>query len=697
MIRKLRPQLVLPCFAALVLASCAQLSGSTGSNPSPELASATTAAEDGAQSESPVASFGGNAEEPPPPAPKMELFRGTGLFVNPTAGTRASATVSADGEVTLNFVEADLRDVLKAILTNVIGANYMVDPSLQGRVTLQTSKPLPKESVLFALEAVLKLNGAAVIFSDGVYNVVPLSDAERRAGAFRGMKAAITGVPGFGVQIVPLKYIASDEMEEILEPVTPSGSVIRIDAARNLLLIAGTGQEISAMLDIVNVFDVDWLEGMSFGLFRLENVDASTLLNELEVIFDSADSPVAGLVQFIPIDRMNALLALTSQPEYLDKVKLWVTRLDRRTQGPERRIYYYRVQNANAADLAGSLNNLLTGGRAGDVPIPPALPLAGQGENAGEISETPNAPKQSTLVETGGARIVTDDKSNALIILATAREYEVIQEAVKQMDVAVDQVLIEMTIAEVTLTDQLNYGVEWFFENTNSTFTLSGTNSGAISAQFPGFSYAYLFADTQIVLNALASLTDVKVVSSPKIMVLDNQTATLQVGDQVPVATQSAVSISDPNSPLVNTVQFRDTGIILEVTPRINRSGTVVLEVSQEVSDVAATTTSGIDSPTIQQRKIQTTVSVQHGETVALGGLIRENETESDSGVPFLKDIPLLGAAFSSASTSQRRTELLIFLRPRIIHNMQEAREMTADLRDKLDELKSLNLDAKLR
>ncbi len=260
----------------------------------------------------------------------------------------------------------------------------------------------------------------------------------------------------------------------------------------------------------------------------------------------------------------------------------------------------------------------------------------------------------------------------------------------EKLDTLPSQVMIEATIAEVTLNDDLEHGLTWFFENAESRFSFSDVASGAVGSSFPGFSYVFSEADSRVALNALASVTDVKVVSSPTLMVLDNKTARLQVGDQVPVVTQSAVSTIDPDAPIVNAVSFRDTGVILDITPRVSDNGVVVLDITQEVSSVIETTTSGIDSPTIQQRRIETSVAVHDGESLALGGLIEDSRNVTSTGVPFLSEIPLLGEAFKSKSRKAGRTELLVLITPRVVRDRNEARLVTEEFRNRLDDVREL-------
>lgn len=287
-----------------------------------------------------------------------------------------------------------------------------------------------------------------------------------------------------------------------------------------------------------------------------------------------------------------------------------------------------------------------------------------------------------------GLRVIADESNNALVILASEKQHRLIRRALRDLDVPPLQVLIEATIAEVTLNNELRFGLQWFFNSRNSEFTLSNFTTGAVSPVFPGFSYVLDNSnDVRLVLDALEGVTDVRVVSSPQLMVLNNQTAFLQVGDQVPVATRSAQSTIDPAAPIVSTIEFKDTGVILQVTPRVNAGGLVILDIEQEVSSVVRTTTSGIDSPTIQRRRIASTIAVHSGETIALGGLIQESVQTTTNGIPYISRIPLIGNLFKTTKKTNVRTELLILITPRVVANFEEARLVTQELRDKLKNL----------
>jgi general secretion pathway protein D len=287
--------------------------------------------------------------------------------------------------------------------------------------------------------------------------------------------------------------------------------------------------------------------------------------------------------------------------------------------------------------------------------------------------------------------IAPNIESNSLMIYASPAEFAMIESALKRMDVRPLQVMIEATLAEVTLTDQLRFGVQWSYLSRKGPVTFSESSSGAIAQQFPGLSFLYTgSSDINAVLSSLETLTHVKVLSTPRLLVLNNREAELKIGDQVPIITQSAVGTLTSNSTIVNSVQLKDTGVILRVIPRVNKNGLVTLDVSQEVSDVGATTTSSINSPTIHQRQMSSTVEVRDGETIAMGGLIRESLSTGRDGLPLLSRIPVLGALFGSTSREKDRTELIVLLAPHVIRSSEDSADLMDDLRTKFRTLRDL-------
>lgn len=652
--------------------------------------------------------------------------RGTGVLVGPPAGrSRAQITTDAAGEITLNVVDAELREVVRLVLEDALGANYVIDPAVGGRITVQTTRPLAAADLVPTLDAILRMNGAALIRSGDLFQVVPIEQALTSGPVADVRPVAGARLPGFSVTVVPLRFVAATELAQLLEPFAPPGGTLGVDAARNLLILAGTAEQLATLQDMVAIFDVDWMQGMSFGLFPLTTAGAAQLAVELDQIFgDTAQGPLAGVVRVVPIERLNAVLVVTSQPAYLDQAERWIQRLDRAGEGEEPQVYVYAVQNARATNLAEVLGEIF-GARATTVGAPSLLTpgleptelRSTQGFELGAeprggardqeaAAAAPRAPGQARARPLATARplaaralaaaattpesdirIIADDTTNSLVIQATPRAYRKIQQALEKLDILPLQVLIEATIAEVTLSNELRYGVEWFFRSGDFRVAFSQGPAALPASIFPGFSALFSSSDVRILLNALEEVTDVNVISSPQLLVLDNQTARLQVGDQVPITVQQATSVTDPDAPIVNSVELRDTGVILTVTPRVNINGLVILEIQQEVSNVVGAetrTVSELTTPTINQRQISSTVAVQSGETVALGGLITDNRDRSTSGLPILSRIPILGALFGTRSNSTQRTELLVLLTPSVISSQIEARAATTELRRRM-------------
>jgi general secretion pathway protein D len=637
-------------------------------------------------------------------AGKPVIYAGSGRFLNDAGLTDDTTVDLGDDAVTLNFVEAPIAQAAKTIIGDILEANYVIEEGVEGTITLQTGSPIGRDALLSVLEAVLRPKGAAIIKERGLYRIVPLATALRGGAGLRLSQKA--DLPGFGVHIEPLRYVAAAEMARILEPIAPQGSILRVDQSRNLLMLAGTQYELGSLLETIQIFDVDWLSGMSFGVFPVKSTSPQAVIEELEIIFaNETQGPLEGLVRFVPNERLNAVMTITAQPYLLRTAELWISRLDAAGADGAEQLYVYDVQNGSALELAEVLQNVLTGGKTASQrasPVAPNLDPVEITAQAGgvpqlQINSSPQMTEQgfsigngSPLVSGDQVKVYPYDNKNALVIVATPPDYASILGILEKLDVVSNQVLLEATIAEVALRDELNFGLQWFFAEGNHDITLSNASSGAIGSTFPGFSYVFSQADVRVALNALSSITDVNIVSSPSLMVLDNHTAVLQVGDQVPVATQSAVSITNPNAPIVNSVTFRDTGVILSLTPRVNESGVVLLEIELEVSDVVSTTTSGIDSPTIQQRRIQTTIAVQDGQSLALGGLIEDGVTATSSGVPFVSKVPVFGNLFKTRTDRKERTELLVLITPRVIRNMREAREVTDEFRRRLDAIAPL-------
>jgi general secretion pathway protein D len=596
---------------------------------------------------------------------------GSGTFVQPARVGRTDAYATDEG-VSLNFEQADLKEFLRVIFETILQENYYVDPQTRGTVTLHTTRPVTQSAVLPILETVLEGNGAALIRDEGMFKVVPLAIAESASGSPAIGRFGSNRAVGFGIQIVPLEHVSAVEIQKIIGPLVPDGSSLRIDETRNVLILSGPRYRLDEILATIRSFDVDWLSGMSFGLFRLQYADAATMVGELEAIVSAGgQSPLAGIVRLLPIERLNAVLVIAHRPDHIAGIQGLIEQFDWGVEGGAgRRLYVYELENGDAAKIAASLQDIflrsiddqysddasrITGSdvfRSASVlsrPLP-ALP-GGQTTAAGDIDEGGGVVADSL----GQVKIIADEDNNAILVLASQQDYRSIEAAIKRLDIAPRQVLIEATIAEVSLSNTLTHGVRWFLENSGNELGINAP----VPTSASGAGLAFAFFDDSRELSAffdlLATQSSVKFLSTPQVMVLDNQTATIRVGDQIPVTTRSSQSTTNPDAPIVTEVQFRDTGTLLT-------GGNVA----------------------IAQRSINSSVIVQSGQSVVLGGLILETTSDGKSGVPGLMNVPVFGKLFTQESEDVFRTELIVTVSPKVVENQQVMKRVTEELRRRM-------------
>jgi len=663
------------------------------------------------------------------PAGKISFLTGTGRFIgDPPAAGRESPDNSR-GTVTLNLAGVTVPQAAKAVLGDILGVKYTVAPGIEGKVTIQTPQPIPTSSAIDLFQASLRSNGAAMINAGDELKIVPADQVAFGANLrVDGLRAAEDHL-GSHVQVVQLQYVSAAEMKQLLEPISPRGSILRADPARNTITLSGTSQEIAGILQAISIFDVDVMKGMSFAFVPVSTAQPEDVAKQLQEVFSSSqEGPMAGMVRFIPNKQLSAILVVSPQQRYLARAAEWIRRFDSQAEGSQKQFYTYTAQNRRAQELLDVLLPLLgnetnanrsnptgrnvapqyqqttlqTGNTAGfstmagtstgggvaqpasfsGTPLQPALQQSGP--QAADQRSQPQAAKTDQGQDTR-FRIAVDESKNALLIEATSVDYRRIMQLIRNLDMMPKQVLIEVTIAEISLNDELQFGVRWFLQGkSGSSATFTDDAGGSIASIFPGFSYAVTAANIAGTLNTLNQITSVNVLSSPSLTVMDNHEAYLQVGDEVPITTQSAVSVETPGAPVVNSITYKDTGIILEITPHINASGRVLLDLQQEVSSVVQTTSSGIDSPTIQQRRIKTSVVVNNGEGLVLGGLIQHQNNNTQNQVPVLGNIPVIGSAFRNRDNTIAKTELMIFITPRVMRTLNEARWVTDEFRSEM-------------
>jgi general secretion pathway protein D len=597
---------------------------------------------------------------------------------------------------TFAFRDADIAQVAEEILGNALGVPYTVDPGVTGKVSFRIDRRLTRAQLLEAFEAALAVNDVAVL-RQGDSLVLAPRDKARSSASLRDPGAIGGGRRGgYDVVAVPLSFSTPTEVAKALEAMTGSKAVLYSSDKSGLIVLGGSGSELQSLLETIKVLDRNVFEGARIRWFDLRQAAASTVSADLAKIL--ATSGVQG-VSVSPLNRLNGLIVSARTETAMNEVAGWIARLDTPSRDLSTQIYVYRPRSASAASLARTLTQVLSTGDDSSANSRQSDRGASQADsatkdNGGARSGDSDTGSQSDQKLEDGVRIGVDRDSNTLIIRAPAARWMSLQQTLAEIDRPPSQVMIEASIIEVSLTNDFRFGVDWSAVSSNGKLTGNSvyTDNGVIGPKFPGFSITYLGGDIDAAINALGSRTTIDVVSAPKLITLDNHKARLQIGDQVPIVTQTATDTTTSSPAIVNTVEYRDTGVILEVTPRISGDDKVVVEIAQEVSDVAKTVTSGIDSPTIQQRKLASTLVLQDGAVVALGGLISHRNTASDSGVPGLKDVKFLGNLFKSKSKEGGRTELVVLLTVRILRDPAASSLMTRDLLADMREIESRGL-----
>jgi general secretion pathway protein D len=641
--------------------------------------------------------------------PRPIIRRGTGQVINRGAASAPQPNLGgSSGAATFNFEGESLQAVVKAILGDMLGQNYVIAPGVQGTVTLATPKPVSPAEARSLLEMVLGWNNARMIYSDGRYNIVPADQA------LAGTVAPRTGSPdtarGFESRVVPLRYVSAAEMEKILKPYARANAIVNVDSGRNVITVAGTRAELENYLRTIEIFDVDWMSSMSVGVFPLQSGKATQVVQDLERVFgEQSKSPVAGMFRFMPLEASNAVLVITPQPDYLDNIQQWLERIDGAGEGP--RLFSYELKYIKAKDLADRLADVFGGGgnRSEGNTAPSLMPGlesteirdsgvddtgnssagiggdtgGGMGEGAALNPSTGGNGTVTLEVEGDKVGVSAVDETNTLLVRSSPQAWKSIREVIERLDVMPLQVQIEAQVAEVTLSGDLKYGVSWYFENA-LTGVLGVPVGSGIRANTGGEGLIWSFPGNGAlgVINALDQVTDVQLLQTPSVVVRNNAEATLNVGTRIPINSVSFNPGGNNNNGTFSQVQYLDTGVILKVRPRVTKDGVVFLDIVQEVSSpgpvpAGCATNANNCNVAINTRKLKTQAAIQSGDTVMLAGLISDTVDRNSSGIPGLSRIPVLGALFGTQGSRTGRNEVIVLLTPTVIRNPLEAANLT--------------------
>ncbi|PWI00323.1 type II secretion system secretin GspD [Stenotrophomonas maltophilia] len=673
-------------------------------------------------------------------APQAVIRRGTGTMINREAARAPAPALhgASTGEATFNFEGESVHAVVKAILGDMLGQNYVIAPGVQGTVTLATPKPVSPAQALNLLEMVLGWNNARMVYSGGRYNIVAADQA--LAGTVAPSTAPAASARGFEVRVIPLQFISATEMKKVLEPYARPNAIVNVDSGRNVITLGGTRAELENYMRTVEIFDVDWLSGMSVGVFPIQSGKAEQVAADLEKVFgEESKTPSAGMFRFLPLENANAVLVITPQVRYLDQIQQWLDRID--TAGGSARLFSYELRYIKARDLAERLSEAFasSGNRGGSSPAslaPGAIPsqLGGDGErgmdsnNSSSFGSTPgsgssgagngsmNLPQRqsgnvSVSLEVEGDRVGVSavEETNTLLVRSSPQAWRSIREVIEKLDVMPLQVHIEAQVAEVSLDGDLKYGVNWFFDNAVAGRALTGALGGVTlpaaaggswssfagaATGGEGLGWAFTGHNGAAVVSALDKVTDVRLLQTPSVFVRNNAEATLNVGDKVPINTTTVNTGIGTGT--YSSVQYIDTGVILKVRPRVTRDGTVFLDIVQEVSSASnvpdnCNPTERNCNPRISTKKLSTEAAVQSGDTIMLAGLITDSATDGSSGIPGLSRIPVVGALFGQKSRTSRRSEVIVLLTPSIVRNGQEARNLTDEYSQRFRAMEPLN------
>ncbi len=671
-------------------------------------------------------------------------------------------TATTTGGIEINLDGADIQTAAKTLLGDILHLNFVVDPRVQGTVTLASVGPVDRKQVLPIFENVLRMSNAALLRDGDLVKIIPAPEA---AGG--GVVSLGVGPAGFGVSVVPLRYTSAANVAKLAESFLTRPGALRADTDDNFVLIQGTTTERQAAIDVISSFDVEWLRNQSVGVYPLKTTQPETVIQELDRIFETKEGQGQGIIHFQPIARMNAVMVVAKNPKLLERVTLWIERLDRSDTGGDS-LRIYRLQNADARQVAKIMTDIFVSHSAGaETPSSQIAPgtatahsrldsltsgsaFGGAAGSSSSVAATQTSAGSGigTSTQSGGTtstsspglsdqaggdqdsaptaagnlprglfqnvRITADTGNNSIVIYSNMEDYRIIERALHDIDRPKLQVAIEATVAEVTLTDDLQYGVQNYLTSSNlgmaadkgsigifpsttaplATSTATSTTASATSAianqllsrTLPGFNLLLgSEAQPSFILSALSTLTEVKVLSSPSLVALDNQPAMIEVGQDIPIQTSSATVLTTSNT-VVNTITMQPTGIILKFLPHVHANDTVELEVEQEISNVVNPAQQTL-TPTISERRIHSTIVMTNGQSAMIGGLISEQQDNTKSGLPGINQIQYLGDILSTTAKNKQRSEIIMFITPKVIRNSLDMQAVSEEFRKSLQSM----------
>ena len=566
-------------------------------------------------------------------------------------------------DVALNFDNAEIKDVLQVILGEILNVNYILDRRVGGTINLHATGQVYKEELLSMLNTLLYVYDFAIIKDGDLYRVLPKAESRQETNIVISGDKIPPWSKEIMIQIVPLQFENPKNLNATLRPfMTGIGNIVTHGDSPYIILIE-TASNMEKLLTLVKTFDVPFFAGKAVKFYDFKYVDARNMAKDLAAIAQSMGGKVGGEGEFnfVPFSDTNKMLIATRVPELLPKIDLWIKNVDVPPSELEEelKIYVYKVQHQKAETIVPVLTQIYN------------EKMAAQ-------------PKPLGKKQLEAMKIVADSKTNTIVVKALPSDYRGIKAIIEAIDATPQQVFIEVLILEVDLKSNLDYGTEWSLKMGSTR--LFGLGDIQRTAETPAISFAK--GNFEILMDILATNSNTKILSAPHILVRDEQPANIQVGSEVPILSSSGQQTG--TTVTFEQVQYRDTGIILTVTPHIGENDFVTLEIKQEVSNAEETTTGVSNSPTFSTRKAGTSLVIKSGHTISLGGIIEQKNEKRISKIPLLGDIPFLGNLFKSTSIANKRTELIMLITPYIANDAEEADSLTNAFQKKLKEIEPL-------
>lgn len=616
----------------------------------------------------------------------------------PRTATRYDSLRAEPGMAILNFNDASIRDILRTI-GELTGKNFMLAPGVNARMSVQTARPVPRKDVFGIFEALLEVNGLAAVRSGQYYKIVPAANARQNTVSLAGKNSQGNPGPEEGMRsiVVPVRYISANDLVTLLKPMlSPAGGALAVPKS-NSMIVTDTGASIKNHLELIELLDVDAFERFDVSVVPLKNVDVKTMHKELtEVLGALGMSKDSTQLSIIPLERLNSLVIISAPGGPKASVVKWIEGLDVPSSSETSALHIYYVKNDKASNLKALLEQVYEGKKA--VAVATASSSAGQKEAAAQAQSVTRGEGSQ-----GPTSIYIYEPANALVVRSSQGEYLNLLEIMKELDRPPRQVLIDALIAEVKLDESTRFGVQWSILSGNfnvqqNTGLFSSALSNPRAAIAPPFGSSapsgltVLATDSSRFFSAIEALaTDGKVdiLSNPHVIVKNYEKASISVGSDEPVSTQSSQTAVTGTQGIIQNIEYRKTGVILTVTPHITDAGMVALNIRQEVSDKSTDRTIGNATyPSFAKREAETAVVAKDRETLVIGGLIQERFDNSSNGIPFFSKVPIIGNLFKATSNSKSKTELVILLRPTVIASPEDAASASREFRDKLKAIK---------